>query len=326
MNDITAIKQPIVAEFQRFETFFSEAFESDNQILKEIYTYVLDNVGKQVRPLLTLLCSHVCGGVTQTTIQSSVSLELMHTASLLHDDVIDEADERRGKPSVHARWGNKSAILAGDYLLASSFLVTTTINHPKIWQILASVGKQLAVGELLQQDSTIDLQWDESQYLNVIHNKTAQLFAACCQVGALAANATNEQVSAMEQFGENIGLMFQIKDDIFDYFDSKAIGKPTGNDLKEGKITLPLIHALSQVSTEESNVILNFIRQVYHDHDESSIPVIQEFSRSHGGISYAEERMNLYKQQALDSLSIFEESDGKAALLAALHFVADRTY
>jgi octaprenyl-diphosphate synthase len=326
MNDITAIKQPVIAEFQRFETLFSEAFESENQILKEIYAYVLDNVGKQIRPLLTLLCSRVCGGVTQTAIQSSVSLELMHTASLLHDDVIDEADERRGKPSVHARWGNKSAVLAGDYLLASSFVVTTTINHPKIWQILACVGKQLAVGELLQQDSTIDLQWNESQYLNVIHNKTAQLFAACCQVGALAANATEEQVSAMEQFGENIGLMFQIKDDIFDYFDSKAIGKPTGNDLKEGKITLPLIHALLEASPDESNVMLQLIRQVFYKEDESIIPVIQKFTRSHGGIVYAEERMNTYKQQALASLSIFEESEGKAALLAVLHFVADRTY
>jgi octaprenyl-diphosphate synthase len=326
MNDITAIKQPVIAEFQRFETLFSEAFESDNQILKEIYAYVLDNVGKQIRPLLTLLCSRVCGGVTQTAIQSSVSLELMHTASLLHDDVIDEADERRGKPSVHARWGNKSAVLAGDYLLASSFVVTTTINHPKIWQILAYVGKQLAVGELLQQDSTIDLQWNESQYLNVIHNKTAQLFAACCQVGALAANATEEQVSAMEQFGENIGLMFQIKDDIFDYCDSKAIGKPTGNDLKEGKITLPLIHALLEASPDESNVMLQLIRQVFYKEDESIIPVIQKFTRSHGGIVYAEERMDSYKQQALASLSIFEESEGKAALLAVLHFVADRTY
>ena len=326
MNDITAIKQPVIAEFQQFEAFFSDAFESDNQVLKEIYAYVLDNVGKQVRPLLTLLCSHVCGGVTQTTIQASVSLELMHTASLLHDDVIDEADQRRGKPSVHARWGNKSAILAGDYLLASSFLVTTTINHPKIWQILASVGKQLAVGELLQQDSTIDMQWSEAHYLDVIYNKTAQLFAACCQVGALAANATKEQVAAMKQFGENIGLIFQIKDDIFDYFDSKEIGKPTGNDLKEGKITLPLLHALSQVSSDESASILNLIRQVYHNHDESIIPLIQQFARAQGGIRYAEERMDFYQQQALAALSLFEESEGKSALLAALHFVSDRNY
>jgi octaprenyl-diphosphate synthase len=326
MNDIAAIKQPVIAEFQRFETFFSDAFESDNQVLKEIYAYVLDNVGKQVRPLLTLLCSQVCGGVTQTTIQASVSLELMHTASLLHDDVIDEADQRRGKPSVHAHWGNKSAILAGDYLLASSFLVTTTINHPKIWQILASVGKQLAVGELLQQDSTIDMQWSEAHYLDVIYNKTAQLFAACCQVGALAANATKEQVAAMKQFGENIGLIFQIKDDIFDYFDSKEIGKPTGNDLKEGKITLPLLHALSQASPDESSAILNLIRQVYHNHDESYIPVIQQFARSNGGIQYAEERMDFYQQQALAALSLFEESEGKFALLAALRFVSDRNY
>jgi len=326
MNDIAAIKQPVIAEFQRFEAFFSDAFESDNQVLKEIYAYVLDNVGKQVRPLLTLLCSHVCGGVTQTTIQASVSLELMHTASLLHDDVIDEADQRRGKPSVHARWGNKSAILAGDYLLASSFLVTTTINHPKIWQILASVGKQLAIGELMQQDSTIDMQWNEAHYLDVIYNKTAQLFAACCQVGALAANATKEQIAAMKQFGENIGLIFQIKDDIFDYFDSKEIGKPSGNDLKEGKITLPLLYALSKVSSDESNSILNLIRQVYHDHDESTIPFIQQFARSHGGIRYAEERMDFYQQQALAALSIFDESEGKSALLAALQFVSDRNY
>ncbi|MBB3187339.1 polyprenyl synthetase family protein [Microbacter margulisiae] len=328
MNDIAAIKQPVLAEFQQFESAFADAFESDNHTLKEVYVYVLNNVGKQVRPLLTLLCSQICGGITDTTIQAGVALELMHTASLLHDDVIDEAEQRRGKPSVHSRWGNKAAILSGDYLLASSFLVSTTINHPQIWRILASVGKQLAVGELLQQDSTITVenQWSEANYFDVINNKTAQLFAACCQIGALGANAPKTQVLAMKEFGQNIGLIFQIKDDIFDYFDSAEIGKPTGNDLKEGKITLPLLHALSQVSEDESNAMMNNIRKVFLEHNESLIPTIQKFARSNGGIRYAEEQMDLFHQKALDALSIFEESKEKASLLATLQFVSDRTY
>ncbi|MGC9151548.1 MAG: polyprenyl synthetase family protein [Microbacter sp.] len=328
MIDIATIKQPILADFERFEQHFADAFVSDNQTLQEIYAYVLDHVGKQVRPLLTLLSSLVCGKITDTAINASVALELMHTASLLHDDVIDEAEQRRGKPSVHTRWGNKAAILSGDYLLASSFLVSTTINHPKIWNILASVGKKLAVGELLQQDITVDLeaQWNEEAYMKVIHHKTAQLFAACCQIGALAAKATKEQEAALTQFGENIGLIFQIKDDIFDYFDGAEIGKPTGNDLKEGKVTLPLLHALNVTSPTEHQSMLKKIRKVFMEQDEKYINEIQTFTKIHGGIEYAESRMNHFKQKALEALSIFDESEAKTTLEETLQFVSQRTY
>jgi octaprenyl-diphosphate synthase len=324
MKDIAAIKQPVIADFERFEVLFKEAFQSDNQQLTEVYSYLLNNVGKQVRPILTLLCSKLCGGITDMALQAAVALELMHTASLLHDDVVDEASERRGNPSVYAKWGNKTAILSGDYLLACSFMVTTCIENSRIWVILANVGKHLAEGELLQLNKADGLTVSETHYFKVISNKTAALFSACTESGALSAGATTEQTKLIRAFGENLGIGFQIKDDIFDYSDSKKIGKPSGNDLKEGKITLPLIYALKQSSEEERATMLNKIRQVHTN--ESIIPEIQQFARDKGGIAYAEEKMEYYKSQALKALESFPDNEEKDALIAILEFATERNY
>jgi octaprenyl-diphosphate synthase len=324
VKDIATIKLPVSDEFRKFEEMFADAFSSDNQQLKEIYQYVLDNVGKQVRPTLTLLCSKLCGKITETALEAAVALELMHTASLLHDDVVDEAGERRGKPSVHTRWGNKTAILSGDYLLASSFLVTTGISNPRIWAILANVGKHLAEGELLQLNKADGLTVSETHYFNVISNKTAHLFAACTEVGALAAAASEEAVRNLRAFGEYLGLAFQIRDDIFDYFESDKIGKPTGNDLKEGKITLPLIYALKHSDESERASILTLLQKVHDDPD--TIPYIQRFARNKGGIAYAESSMEDYKQKAIASLNYFSDNDTKESLIATLNFATERSY
>ena len=262
MKEIAAIKQPVIRDFERFEELFKAAFQSENQQLTEIYSYVLTNVGKQVRPTLTLLCSKLCGQITDMALQAAVALELMHTASLLHDDVVDEAKERRGNPSVYAQWGNKTAILSGDYLLAASFLVITTINNSRIWNILAKVGKLLAEGELLQLNKADGETVSETHYFKVIGSKTAALFSACTEVGAISAGADEHSVKLIREFGENLGLGFQIKDDIFDYSDSNLIGKPTGNDLREGKITLPLIYALKHATDEERTTILRKLQVV----------------------------------------------------------------
>jgi octaprenyl-diphosphate synthase len=324
MKDIAAIKQPVIADFERFEAMFKEAFQSDNQQLTEVYTYLLNNVGKQVRPILTLLCSKLCGGITDMALQAAVALELMHTASLLHDDVVDEASERRGSPSVYAKWGNKTAILSGDYLLASSFMVTSGIDNARIWSILANVGKHLAEGELLQLNKADGLTVSETHYFNVISNKTAALFSACTESGALSASATSGQTKLIRAFGENLGIAFQIKDDIFDYSDSKKIGKPTGNDLKEGKITLPLIYALKQSSEEERTAILEKIKLIHAD--ESVISDIQQFASNKGGIQYAEEKMEYYKALASNTLKLFADNEEKEALLAILEFATERNY
>ncbi|MTK52230.1 polyprenyl synthetase family protein [Paludibacter sp.] len=324
MKDIAAIKQPVINDFLRFEEQFKAAFQSDNQQLTEIYTYLLTNVGKQVRPTLTLLCSKLCGTINDTAIQAAVALELMHTASLLHDDVVDEAKERRGNPSVYAQWGNKTAILSGDYLLAASFLVITGINNSRIWMILANVGKLLAEGELLQLNKADGETVSETHYFKVIERKTATLFSACTEVGAISAGADNEQIKRMREFGENLGIGFQIKDDIFDYSDSSIIGKPTGNDLREGKITLPLIYALKTSSESERQDILLKIQSI--STNESYIAEIQQFARDKGGITYAEEKMAYYKNKALEALSSFPDNEEKEALISILDFATARNY
>lgn len=324
MKDIAAIKQPVINDFQRFEEQFKAAFQSDNQQLTEIYTYLLTNVGKQVRPTLTLLCSKLCGKINDMAIQAAVALELMHTASLLHDDVVDEAKERRGNPSVYAQWGNKTAILSGDYLLAASFLVITGISNAKIWSILANVGKLLAEGELLQLNKADGETVSETHYFKVIERKTATLFSACTEVGAISAGADNEKIKRMREFGENLGIGFQIKDDIFDYSDSNVIGKPTGNDLREGKITLPLIYALKASSESERKEILLKIQSI--STNELYIAEIQQFARDKGGIQYAEEKMSHYKNKAIEALSSFPDNEEKDALIAILDFATARNY
>jgi len=248
----------------------------------------------------------------------------MHTASLLHDDVVDEAKERRGNPSVYAQWGNKTAILSGDYLLAASFMVITSINSPRIWTILAKVGKLLAEGELLQLNKADGETVSETHYFKVIGNKTAALFAACTEVGAISSGADEHRIKLIREFGENLGIGFQIKDDIFDYSDSNVIGKPTGNDLKEGKITLPLIYALKHSSEEERKSILQKLQMV--PQDESLIAEIQEFARIKGGIRYAEEKMLYFKQKALNSLAAFPDNVEKDALIEILDFATARNY
>jgi Geranylgeranyl pyrophosphate synthase len=324
MKDIAAIKQPVIHDFERFEELFKSAFQSDNQQLTEIYSYLLTNVGKQIRPTLTLLCSKLCGSINDMGLQAAVALELMHTASLLHDDVVDEAKERRGNPSVYAQWGNKTAILSGDYLLAASFMVITSINSPRIWTILAKVGKLLAEGELLQLNKADGETVSETHYFKVIGNKTAALFAACTEVGAISSGADEHRIKLIREFGENLGIGFQIKDDIFDYSDSNVIGKPTGNDLKEGKITLPLIYALKHSSEEERKSILQKLQMV--PQDESLIAEIQEFARIKGGIRYAEEKMLYFKQKALNSLAAFPDNVEKDALIEILDFATARNY
>lgn len=324
MKDIAAIKQPVISDFQRFEELFKSAFQSDNGQLTEIYSYLLTNVGKQIRPTLTLLCSKMCGTINDMALQAAVALELMHTASLLHDDVVDEAGERRGLPSVYAQWGNKTAILSGDYLLAASFMVITGINNSRIWHILAQVGKLLAEGELLQLNKADGETVSETHYFKVIGNKTAALFAACTEVGAISAGANEATVKLIRSFGENLGIGFQIKDDIFDYSDSSIIGKPTGNDLKEGKITLPLIYALKKSSDEVRREILHKLQRVHQE--ESYINDIQIFTREKGGILYAEEKIAFYKNKAIEALSTFPEGEEKDALIAILDFATKRDY
>lgn len=275
-----------------------------------------------MRPILVLLSAKLYGNVCPATLHAAVSLELLHTASLVHDDVVDESTERRGQLSVNAIFNNKVAVLSGDFLLATALVqVAMTRNHD-IVGVVSALGCDLADGELLQLSNVSNPQFSETVYFDVIRKKTAVLFAACTKAGALSVGADAEKVEQARLFGEYIGLCFQIKDDIFDYSDSKEIGKPTGNDMSEGKLTLPALHVLNTVKDEAMRALAVRIKNGEAASDE--IARLVEFTKRQGGIEYALQTMYAYKEKALSLLASMPDTDVKAALAAYLDYVVER--
>jgi len=320
---IETIRQPVDQEFLRYEIAFKEAIETDNALLKSILNYVRTTKGKELRPVLTLLAAGMLGPVNDDTIRAAVSLELLHTASLMHDDVVDQTYERRSKFSVNALWNNRIAILVGDYYLSKSALITGKMETRRITTMLSQLGCDLSDGELLQVSNERKLWIDESAYLEVIRKKTAMTFAFCTQAGAITVNATPEQEESLRLFGENLGMVFQIKDDIFDYFSSGNIGKPTGNDLKEGKMTLPLIFALAHSTNDIKRPFLNMIRN--RDFTPENLLKMSLFVRKAGGIEYAEQRMNDFGKIAQQNLKDYPSSPFHRSLIACLEYAMNRT-
>jgi octaprenyl-diphosphate synthase len=251
-------------------------------------------------------------------------MELLHTASLMHDDVVDNTYQRRAGYSVNALWNNKTAILIGDYFLSKAAQVASQIADKHVSEYLAILGCDLSEGEIMQLTNERKLIIDEPTYLEVINLKTAQTFAFCTRIGAVCAHALTEREDALALFGEKLGMIFQLKDDIFDYFDQKHIGKPTGNDLKEGKMTLPLIYALNQASYNQSKPILNIIRN--KDFTKEKLAAINQFVKEHGGVEYAENLMKKYREEAMTSLSIFPDSDYKRSLCYCVDYFMSREY
>lgn len=320
---IDQIKKPIEDEFRLYEEAFGAAISTDNTLLAHIIKYVSSSRGKELRPILVLLSASLLGKINFVTIQAAVSLELLHTASLMHDDVVDQTYQRRSKYSVNALWNNKIAILVGDFYLSKSALISAQVGNNKITTLLASLGCDLSDGELLQLSNESKLIIDEPAYMNVIKKKTAETFAFCTRAGAISLNANSQQEEQLRLFGEYLGMIFQIKDDIFDYFASDDIGKPTGNDLKEGKMTLPLIYALQKVDKKESKPILNMIRN--KDFTVENLKNMSLFVQRRGGIQYAESRMQQFKSMAINSLKSFAESPTKSSLLNCLDFAMMRS-
>jgi octaprenyl-diphosphate synthase len=320
---VDQIRKPIETEFRLYEKAFEAALVTDNELLRNILKYVSTTKGKELRPILTLLSAALIGNVNSDAIASAVSLELLHTASLMHDDVVDQTYQRRSKYSVNALWNNKISILVGDYYLSKSARISAQMDNRKVTGMLAQLGCDLSDGELLQVSNERKLQIDETAYLNVIRKKTAQTFAFCTQAGAISANATPESEEKIRLFGEYLGMVFQIKDDIFDYFESKDIGKPTGNDLKEGKMTLPLIFALENASKEASKPFLNMIRN--KDFTVDNLKKMSVFVQMNGGINYAEKRMSEFRKMAIATLESFQESPAKKSLLDCLEYAMKRT-
>lgn len=322
MDSISLIRTPIEAELGDFKNLFDSSLSSSNALLDSVVSHIRQRNGKMMRPILVLLVARLYGAVRPSTLHAAVSLELLHTASLVHDDVVDESTERRGQLSVNAIFNNKVAVLTGDYLLATSLVhAEQTHSHPII-QLVSSLGQDLADGELLQLSNVSNHSFSESVYFDVIRKKTAALFAACTKAAAFSVGVGEEEAESARLLGEYIGICFQIKDDIFDYFDSKEIGKPTGNDMLEGKLTLPALYVLNKTKDSAVREIAFKVKEGTATPDE--IARLIEHVKENGGIEYAIQTMNAYKQKAFDLLASLPDSDVCVALRAYLDYVVDR--
>lgn len=325
MDYLSLIKQPIVQDLDNFVELFNASLTHSDGLLGSALSHIRQRGGKRMRPMLILLMAQNFGRVSQVTQNAAVGLELLHTASLVHDDVVDESSERRGQASVNATYDNKVAVLVGDYILSSALLRVSMTDNQKIIQLLAELGRTLAAGEILQLSNIHNQEISEDVYYQIINNKTAALFEACSKIGALSAGATDEEIAAAAKFGQNIGIIFQIRDDIFDYFDSKEIGKPTGNDMVEGKLTLPVIYALNNSHLESMQTLARKVKAGTVNPDE--IAVLVEFTKEQGGIEYAERRMEEIADEARVFINKYVKDIAvKDALTAYLEYVIQRNY
>ncbi|MBQ8095489.1 MAG: polyprenyl synthetase family protein [Prevotella sp.] len=318
------IKRPIEQDLLDFIELFNQSLTHDDGLLGQALQHIRQRGGKRMRPMLILLMAKNYGRVSMVAQHAAVGLELLHTASLVHDDVVDESEERRGQASVNATYNNKVAVLVGDYILSTALLHVSKTGNQRIVEYLAELGRTLAAGEILQLSNIQNQEISESVYYQIIKNKTAALFEACAAIGALSSGATEEQVAKAGQFGQDLGVMFQIRDDIFDYYDSKEIGKPTGNDMTEGKLTLPVIYALNSHPIDSMMTLARKVKSGTINPDE--IAVLVEFTKEHGGIDYAERRMQDFRlkcQQYIDEN--VENDEIRKALTAYVDFVIERT-
>ena len=322
MDSISLIRTPIEAELRDFKELFDSSLSSSNALLDSVVSHIRQRNGKMMRPILVLLVARLYGAVCPSTLHAAVSLELLHTASLVHDDVVDESTERRGQLSVNAIFNNKVAVLTGDYLLATSLVHAELTNSHRIIQLVSTLGQDLADGELLQLSNVSNHSFSEEVYFDVIRKKTAALFAACAEAAALSVQVGEEEVAFARLLGEYIGICFQIKDDIFDYFDSKKIGKPTGNDMLEGKLTLPVLYALNTTKDEWAEQTALKVKEGTATPDE--IVRLIQFTKENGGIEYACRIIEQYKKKAFDLLASLPESNICVALRTYLDYVVDR--
>jgi len=323
MDQLSLIKAPIESELNEFIRLFNNALSHSDQLLGSVLTHIRQRGGKRMRPILTLLMADNFGHVNDVTQNAAIGLELLHTASLVHDDVVDESNERRGQASVNATYNNKVAVLVGDYILSTALLHVSKTGDQRIVENLSQLGRILAAGEILQLSNIQNQDFSEDVYYQVIKKKTAALFESCAELGALSAGASEEDVREAGLFGQNLGIMFQIRDDIFDYFDTKEIGKPTGNDMAEGKLTLPVLYALNSTHYDSMVNLARKVKAGTINADE--IAVLVEFTKQSGGIDYAEKRMFDYHREAMKYIDVYvKKAEIRDALTAYLDYVIRR--
>lgn len=323
MDYLSVIKHPILSELTDFVELFNRSLSHTDGMLSQALDHIRQRAGKRMRPMLILLMAKSVGRVSDVTFHAAVGLELLHTASLVHDDVVDESGERRGQQSVNQLYDNKVAVLVGDYILSTALLHISYTHNETIVRYLAELGRTLSNGEILQLSNIHARDISEESYYQVIRQKTAALFEACCAIGTLSGGAPEEEIENAKMFGRNLGMIFQIRDDIFDYYDQSRIGKPTGNDMAEGKLTLPAIYALNSTHNEEMLAIAYKVKNGSVSKEE--IARLVAFTKEHGGIEYAERRMWEMHAEALTFIEReVEDEDLKSSLRAYLDFVIER--
>lgn len=322
MDKLTAIRRPVEQELTAYKELFDAALAHEDDFLGQALDYVRRRQGKMMRPLLVVLMAKELGKVSVNSLRSAVTLELLHTASLVHDDVVDESGERRGQRSVNAVYDNKVAVLVGDYLLSTSLLQAAQTSNIHVVEIISRLGGTLSEGEVYQLANIRREHISEEAYFHIIYHKTAALFAACAELGAISAGGNADYVARAKRFGELVGLCFQIRDDIFDYYEDSKIGKPTGNDMLEGKLTLPVIYAIQHADNE--HVMQLAARVKSGEASAAEIAELVDYTKSHGGIEYAERRMRELHNEALQLLDAWQNAEVRESLRGYIDFVVDR--
>ncbi len=322
MSEVEQIQSPIAKEMAEFEQRFRSSMKSNTPLLDRITHYIVKRKGKQMRPMFVFLSAKLSGGITDSSFTAASLIELLHTATLVHDDVVDDANMRRGFFSINALWKNKIAVLVGDYLLSKGLLMSIEKNEFELLRIVSGAVREMSEGELLQMEKARKLNITEEVYFNIIRQKTASLISACCESGAFSANAGTDTRQRMRDFGTAVGIAFQIKDDLFDYTSGGQIGKPTGIDIKEKKMTLPLIHALQHASGKDRRWMVNTIK--HHNRNKARVQQVIDHVLGSGGIEYAAGKMHEYQKEALKILYSFEESEARRALEKLVNYTINR--
>ena len=322
MSSLEQIKQPIQAEFEVFKQKFDASLQSSNPLLSEVINFIKQRKGKMMRPMLTLLMAKLCGKIEESTYYAAISLELLHTASLVHDDVVDESDKRRGQASVNALYDNKVSVLVGDFLLATSLTNAALTENISLVKLVSCLGQKLSEGEIIQLSNTNASDFSEDVYFDVIKKKTAALFSSAAEAGVRSVESCDEMAEKAYQFGELLGIAFQIKDDIFDYNPSDSLGKPSGNDMKEGKLTLPALYVLNTLNDESMKELALKIRALEATQDEINLFI--DYIKQNGGIEYATQVMIDYRNKALALLPQTASQDLKEALTSYIDYVIER--
>ena len=322
MNTIKEIKKPIQQEMLLFEKKFKDSLNSKVPLLDKILHYIVKRKGKQMRPMFVFLSGKLFGEINESSFRAASLIELLHTATLVHDDVIDDANMRRGFFSINALWKNKIAVLVGDYLLSKGLLMSLENEEYDLLQIVSKAVKEMSEGELLQIEKARKLDIEEDVYFEIIRQKTATLIAACCACGAVTAKQDKETVERMRKFGELIGIAFQMKDDLFDYYNEDVIGKPTGIDIKEQKMTLPLIYTLRNCDRKQKKFIIQTVKN--HNTNSDRVSKVLEIVKKSGGINYTIEKMKTYQEEALSLLKTFDDNESRKSLELLVNFVIER--